>query len=201
MKNFRIPFFVPWIFPRRIWKLKANNTVFLTFDDGPQEGLTNWILDFLEQRNIKATFFCVGENVKNFPDLFSKIQAGGHSVGNHTMKHELGTKTNRSNYLNSIKSASAYIESNLFRPPYGRLPLWKTTKIRKNYKIVMWSWLSYDFDNTVEIEKILESINSIKAGDILVFHDNLKSQERVKILLPQVVDLLTLKGFEFGCIR
>jgi peptidoglycan/xylan/chitin deacetylase (PgdA/CDA1 family) len=201
MKNFRIPFFVPWIFPRRIWKLKANNTVFLTFDDGPQVGLTDWILDFLEQRNIKATFFCVGENVKNFPDLFSKIQAGGHSVGNHTMKHERGTKTNRSNYLNSIKTASAYIESNLFRPPYGRLPLWKTTEIRKNYKVVMWSWLSYDFDNTVEIEKILESANSIKAGDILVFHDNLKSQERVKILLPQVVDLLTLKGFEFGCIR
>jgi peptidoglycan/xylan/chitin deacetylase (PgdA/CDA1 family) len=117
------------------------------------------------------------------------------------MKHERGTKTNRSNYLNSIKTASAYIESNLFRPPYGRLPLWKTTEIRKNYKVVMWSWLSYDFDNTVEIEKILESANSIKAGDILVFHDNLKSQERVKILLPQVVDLLTLKGFEFGCIR
>lgn len=201
MKNFRIPFFVPWIFPRRIWKLKAKNTVFLTFDDGPQEGLTDWILDFLQQRNIQATFFCVGENVKNFPDLFSKIQAGGHTVGNHTMKHERGTKTNRSNYLNSIKSASDYIESKLFRPPYGRLPLWKTTEIRKNYKIVMWSWLSYDFDNTVEIEKILKSVNSVKAGDILVFHDNLKSQERVKILLPQVVDLLTLKGFEFGCIR
>ena len=201
MKNFRIPFFVPWIFPRRIWKLKANNTVFLTFDDGPQEGLTDWILYFLEQRNIQATFFCVGENVKNHPELFAKIQAGGHNVGNHTMKHERGTKTNRSNYLNSIKNANDYIESNLFRPPYGRLPLWKTAEIRKNYKIVMWSWLSYDFDNSVEIEKILESANSIKAGDILVFHDNLKSQERVKILLPKVVDLLTLKGFEFGCIR
>lgn len=201
MKNFRIPFFVPWIFPRRIWKLKANNTVFLTFDDGPQEGLTDWILYFLEQRNIQATFFCVGENVKNHPELFAKIQAGGHNVGNHTMKHERGTKTNRSNYLNSIKNANDYIESNLFRPPYGRLPLWKTAEIRKNYKIVMWSWLSYDFDNSVEIEKILESANSIKAGDILVFHDNLKSQERVKILLPKVVDLLTLKGFKFGCIR
>lgn len=201
MKNFRIPFFVPWIFPRRIWKLKANNTVFLTFDDGPQEGLTDWILYFLEQRNIQATFFCVGENVKNHPELFAKIQAGGHNVGNHTMKHERGTKTNRSNYLNSIKNANDYIESNLFRPPYGRLPLWKTAEIRKNYKIVMWSWLSYDFDNSIEIEKILESANSIKAGDILVFHDNLKSQERVKILLPKVVDLLTLKGFEFGCIR
>jgi len=201
MKNFRIPFFVPWIFPRRIWKLKATNTVYLTFDDGPQEGLTDWILDFLEQRKIHATFFCVGENVKNHPELFAKIQAGGHSFGNHTMKHERGTKTNRSNYLNSVKNANDYIKSNLFRPPYGRLPLWKTNEIRKNYKIVMWTWLSYDFDKTVEIEKVLESANSIKAGDILVFHDNLKSQERVKVLLPKVVDVLLKKGFKFDRIE
>lgn len=201
MKNFRIPFFVPWIFPRRIWKLKATNTVYLTFDDGPQEGLTDWILDFLKERKIKATFFCVGENVKNQPKLFAKIRSNGHRVGNHTMKHERGTKINRSKYLNSIKNASDYIESDLFRPPYGRLPLWKTTEIRKNYKIIMWTWLSYDFDKSVEIEKVLESANSIKAGDILVFHDNLKSQEKVKILLPKVVDILTKKGFEFDQIE
>ena len=200
MKNFRIPFFVPWIFPRRIWKLKSNNTVYLTFDDGPQDGLTDWILDFLNERKIRATFFCVGENVKNYPELFAKIQAEGHRVGNHTMKHERGTKTNRSNYLSSVKNASDYIESDLFRPPYGRLPLWKTADIRKKYKIVMWSWLSYDFDKTVAIEKVLDSANSIKGGDILVFHDNLKSQERVKILLPKVVDLLSKKGFEFDRI-
>jgi peptidoglycan/xylan/chitin deacetylase (PgdA/CDA1 family) len=160
MKNFRIPFFVPWIFPRRIWKLKSKNTVYLTFDDGPQVGLTDWILDFLNERKIRATFFCVGENVKNYPELFAKIQAEGHRVGNHTMKHERGTKTNRSNYLNSVKNASDYIESDLFRPPYGRLPLWKTADIRKKYKIVMWSWLSYDFDKTVAIEKVLDSANS-----------------------------------------
>ena len=200
MKNFRIPFFVPWIFPRRIWKLKSKNTVYLTFDDGPQVGLTDWILDFLNERKIRASFFCVGENVKNYPELFAKIQADGHRVGNHTMKHERGTKTNRSNYLSSVKNASDYIESDLFRPPYGRLPLWKTAGIRKKYKIIMWSWLSYDFDKTVAIEKVLDSANSIKGGDILVFHDNLKSQERVKILLPKVVDLLSKKGFEFDRI-
>jgi peptidoglycan/xylan/chitin deacetylase (PgdA/CDA1 family) len=200
MKNFRIPFFVPWIFPRRIWKLKSKNTVYLTFDDGPQVGLTDWILDFLNERKIRATFFCVGENVKNYPELLAKIQANGHRVGNHTMKHERGTKTNRSNYLNSVKNASDYIESNLFRPPYGRLPLWKTADIRKKYKIVMWSWLSYDFDKTVAIENVINSANSIKGGDILVFHDNLKSQERVKILLPKVVDLLSKKGFDFDRI-
>ena len=200
MKNFRIPFFVPWIFPRRIWMLKAKNTVYLTFDDGPQENLTAWILDFLKERKIRATFFCVGENVKNHPELFAKIQSEGHSVGNHTMKHERGNKTNRSNYLNSVKSAGDYIESDLFRPPYGRLPLWKTKEIRKNYKIVMWSWLSFDFDETVTVEKVLDSAKSIKGGDILVFHDNLKSQERVKILLPKVVDILIKKGFDFDRI-
>ena len=192
---------MPWIFPRRIWKLKSKNTVYLTFDDGPQEGLTTWILNFLNERNIRATFFCVGENVQNNPALFAKIESFGHRVGNHTMKHENGIKTNGSTYLKSINKASDYIESNLFRPPYGRLPFWKTTGIGKNYKIVMWSWLSYDFDKSVSIEKILDSANSIKGGDILVFHDNLKSQERVKILLPKVVDLLTKKGLEFGCIH
>jgi peptidoglycan/xylan/chitin deacetylase (PgdA/CDA1 family) len=191
---------VPWIFPRRIWKLKSKNAVYLTFDDGPQEGLTDWILNFLNERNIKATFFCVGENVKNNPNLFDKIQANGHRVGNHTMKHELGTKTSVSKYINSVKKAGEIIQSNLFRPPYGRLPLWKTHEIRKTYKIIMWSWLSYDFDNSVSIEKILESAKSIRSGDILVFHDNLKSQDRVKILLPEVVEILLEKGYKFDRI-
>jgi peptidoglycan/xylan/chitin deacetylase (PgdA/CDA1 family) len=200
MKNFRIPFFVPWIFPRRIWKMKSKNAVYLTFDDGPQEGLTDWILDFLEERNIQATFFCVGENVKNQPVLFSKILSKGHRVGNHTMKHEKGTRTHRSNYLKSVKNAGEYIESDLFRPPYGRLPLWKTTEIRKNYRIVMWSWLSYDYDNTVSIDNILANAKSIKGGDILVFHDNLKSHDRLKVLLPKVVDVITEKGLHFQSI-
>lgn len=200
MKNFRIPFFVPWIFPRRIWKMKSKNAVYLTFDDGPQEGLTDWILDFLEERNIQATFFCVGENVKNQPVLFSKILSKGHRVGNHTMKHEKGTRTHRSNYLKSVKNAGEYIESDLFRPPYGRLPLWKTTEIRKNYRIVMWSWLSYDYDNTVSIDDILANAKSIKGGDILVFHDNLKSHDRLKVLLPKVVDVITEKGLHFQSI-
>lgn len=200
MKNFRIPFFVPWIFPRRIWKMKSKNAVYLTFDDGPQEGLTDWILDFLDERNIQATFFCVGENVKNQPVLFSKILSKGHRVGNHTMKHEKGTRTHRSNYLKSVKNAGEYIESDLFRPPYGRLPLWKTTEIRKNYRIVMWSWLSYDYDNTVSIDDILANAKSIKGGDILVFHDNLKSHDRLKVLLPKVVDVITEKGLHFQSI-
>jgi peptidoglycan/xylan/chitin deacetylase (PgdA/CDA1 family) len=200
MKNFRIPFFVPWIFPRRIWKMKSKNAVYLTFDDGPQEGLTDWILDFLEERNIQATFFCVGENVKNQPVLFSKILSKGHRVGNHTMKHEKGTRTHRSNYLKSVKNAGEYIESDLFRPPYGRLPLWKTTEIRKNYRIVMWSWLSYDYDNTVSIDDILANAKSIKGGDILVFHDNLKSHDRLKVLLPKVVHVITEKGLHFQSI-
>ena len=200
MKNFRIPFFVPWIFPRRIWKMKSKNAVYLTFDDGPQEGLTDWILDFLAEHKIRATFFCVGENVRNNPTLFAKIQSFGHRVGNHTMKHERGTKTRQSEYIQSIQDAGGIINSNLFRPPYGRLPIWKTAEILKEYKIIMWSWLSYDFDKTISIEKILVNANSIKGGDILVFHDNLKSQERLKILLPKVVDLIRTKGLNFECI-
>ncbi len=200
MTSFRIPFFIPWIFPRRVWKMKSKTTVYLTFDDGPQLELTHWILDFLEKENILATFFCVGDNVQKYPDLYQKLIKSGHAVGNHTMNHEKGSKVDNEKYLSSIDKASKVIESSLFRPPYGRLPIWKTKQIRSRFNIIMWSWLSYDFDNTVAIEKVISSANSIKGGDILVFHDNIKSKDRLKILLPEVVQIVKNKGLYFDVL-
>lgn len=201
-RYFKTPHIVRWIFPRRVWSLSStNNAVYLTFDDGPNRGLTDWILDFLDRRNIKATFFCVGSNAREYPELLQRIHGSGHSIGNHTMNHEKNSEVEPDEYFQSIEEASKYVPSKLFRPPYGRLSMSDAIRIRKKYKIIMWSWLSYDFDEDISNEEILSNANEqIKPGDILVLHDNTKTSDRLKILLPQLVDLIEKKGFEFKVI-
>lgn len=197
MTHFRIPFFIPWVFPRRIWKMDSKTSVFLTFDDGPQPEITDWILQFLEKEQIAATFFCVGNNVSKNPSIFEKVKNAGHTIGNHTMHHEKGTSIQSSAYFHSVHEADQLINSVLFRPPYGRLSLWKGNQISKKYHVIMWSWLSYDYDSTVPMEQILKSAEKIQAGDILVFHDNPKSSERLKALLPEVVKIIRSKNLLF----
>ena len=199
-KMFKTPLLVRWIYARRVWGFSNSDKVFLTFDDGPTSELTNWILDFLKEEDVKATFFCVGQNVQDHPDIYTRILTEGHAIGNHTMQHERSGKVSSSEFLQSIDKASKLIDSKLFRPPHGRLSLLRGRKVRRDYKIIMWSWLSYDFDKEVSIEKILKEAERIKKGDILVLHDNAKVIERVKVLLPQLVRDLKEKGLEFDVI-
>jgi len=200
MYLYRTPFIFRWFFPRKVWGVSDSNSVYLTFDDGPTEELTTWILDELKKENIKATFFCVGENAKQKPKLMEAVRAQGHVIGNHTMRHEKGNKTSQELYLKSIDEAATYTSSNLFRPPYGRLPISFVKPIKKKYKIVMWSWLSYDYDHAVSVETILDKAEKIKAGDILVLHDNVKVEERLKEILPQLIAIVKDKGLEFELI-
>ncbi len=201
MKIFRTPIYFPWFFPRRRWGFSsASKSVYLTFDDGPTPELTNWILEFLDKEEIQATFFCVGANAKSHPELMDRMIEKGHVIGNHTMRHEKGTKVSKKEYLESINEASNYIDSTLFRPPYGRLPMIYGRNIRENYKIVMWSWLSYDYDISVQISEIIEEANRIKAGDVLVVHDNEKVKDRIKELLPQLIQVIREKGLNFEII-
>lgn len=200
MKYFRSPYIVRWIFPRRIWGFKSNK-VYLTFDDGPTELVTKQILSILEEEGVKATFFCVGSNVIRFPDQYKSIIDAGHAIGNHTMDHQKGTKTPSKEYWHSIQDAKKVIDSNLFRPPYGRLSMLRSARIKRNFKIIMWSWLSYDYDKNVTIEQILESAEKdIKAGDILVLHDNIKVEGRVVELLPKLIRIIKDKGLRFDII-
>jgi peptidoglycan/xylan/chitin deacetylase (PgdA/CDA1 family) len=173
--------------------------IYLTFDDGPHPEVTQWVLDFLHKEKIQATFFCLGKHVVAHTNIFDLIKSQGHAVGNHTFSHEHGLKVSKEEYVTSIEKADKVIQSNLFRPPYGRMPR-SYDRDLENYSIVMWTWLSYDFDSNVPIEKILKSARHMRNGDILVFHDNEKSFERLKILLPQVVQLLKEKGFSFETI-
>ncbi len=203
MKIFKTPRIFQWIFPRRTWGFSRSiNQVYLTFDDGPNPEITTWILDFLKDKNIVATFFCVGSNVKRYPELFKRIKEEGHSVGNHTMNHDKGTKVSFEKYKDSISETRKLVDTKLFRPPYGRINSFKSKKIAKEYQLVMWSWLSYDFDPTIPISTILEKARKqIKAGDILVLHDNPKVTDRVKELLPRLIEIIEEKGLKFEKIK
>lgn len=191
------PWFFKWLFPLKTWGVSSSDSVYLTFDDGPDPEVTNWVLRFLSEHQIKATFFLIGKNIERNPFLLTEILAQGHAVGNHTMCHEHGLKTPLKHYLSSVESASKLVNSKLFRPPYGRISPRQTWRLTRKYNIIMWSWLSYDFDATKNIEVILNSVSKIKPGSILVFHDSAKAFERLKIILPEVVRMLQDKKLTF----
>lgn len=199
---FKTPYLIKKILFKRLWGFSNSlNKVYLTFDDGPHPDITPWILDLLSNENIKATFFCVGENVRKYPAIYDRILKDGHAVGNHTMYHNNARNTQKKEYFDSIKKASAYIESNLFRPPYGRLPITWENELLKKYKIVMWSWLSYDFDMNQSISKILKKAKKINSGDILVLHDNPKISEKQKELLPELIRFIKERKITFEVLN
>jgi peptidoglycan/xylan/chitin deacetylase (PgdA/CDA1 family) len=203
MKLFKTPRFFRWIFPNKTWGFsRLENCVYLSFDDGPIPEVTTWVLDLLKEQNIEATFFCVGENVKKYPEIYARICAEGHAIGNHSMNHIKGINTSPKEYIRSIEAAGELIQSNLLRPPYGRISFRQTHLLKKKYSIIMWSWLSYDFDFNVPIKKILENAKKqIHSGDILVLHDNLKTFERLQVLLPEIIEIVKDKGLTFKKIK
>ena len=198
MKFFRVPGYISMFFRHRVWRVANDSkTVCLTFDDGPVPEATPWILELLKEKGMKATFFCVGDNVRKHPEIFKQILSEGHAVGNHTMRHEKGIVTEESSYLDSVDEASKYIESSLFRPPYGRMTGKQSRVLRKKFRIVMWTWLSYDYDQNVPTQRIVQKAKKeIRSGDIVVFHDNMKSFDRLKEILPEVLNDLEKKGLK-----
>lgn len=203
MKLFKTPRIIRKYFFRRTWGFSMHtNEVFLTFDDGPHPDITPFVLDELNKHQITACFFCVGDNVRKYPELFDRIRNEGHQVGNHTMFHNNAIKTKEKVYFESIHTAQELIQSTYFRPPYGRLQPSRSRRIAKEYKIIMWSWLSYDFDLSISIKDILQNAEkNIQRGDILVLHDNPKIKERQKELLPQLIQLIKDKNLIFGRLR
>ena len=194
---FKTPRLVELLFSSKMWGFsRSENSVYLTFDDGPDPQITPWILDFLHEQKLKATFFCVGENVLKYPHIFARIKQEGHSVGNHTMNHLKGTKTPLKSYIQNVEEADKLIQSTLFRPPYGRMTFRQTQLLKKRYKIIMWSWLSNDFNKKISPEYILKkAATQIQQGDIIVLHDNSKTAERIQLILPELIHIITQKGF------
>ncbi len=198
MAWFKPPLIARFFFNRYVWNIKNDKeSVYLTFDDGPNSEATTWTLSFLKKENIKATFFCVGNNILMEPAIFKQVIDDGHSVGNHLMNHENGFKTKNKDYFSSFEQAKKISKTSLFRPPYGKIKPSQAKTILKKDKIVMWTWLSYDYDENIDIQTIIKKAEQIKAGDILVFHDSEKSFERLKLILPRVVRLIKNKKLKF----
>ena len=200
------PTVLKWLFPKRIWSLPNNlNSVYITFDDGPIPEVTPWVLDTLSRFKAKATFFCIGDNVQKHPLIYNRLLKEGHATGNHTFNHLNGWKTSTEDYsincekfeeiLNLVQDDKSSINT-LFRPPYGKITSKQASILqKKGYFICMWDVLSADFDASISEEKCLQNVlKNIEPGSIIVFHDSLKAEKRLKYVLPKVLDYIYTNG-------
>ena len=194
------------LYKGRIWDIPGEaQDMYLTFDDGPHPEVTIFVLDLLAKFNAKATFFCIGKNVEKYPQIYERILAEGHAVGNHSMNHLNGSKVKDKVYLEDIAEAQKFISSRLFRPPYGRLSNFQQKQLqapRFNFKIIMWSVLSADFDLTITHERCLENVLLHgKNGSIVLFHDSEKARKNLAYALPKTLEYFAGKGFVFKKIE
>ena len=191
---------LPFLTPLQ-WSIKTKaKEVFLTFDDGPIPEVTPWVLESLKKFNAKATFFCVGENVKKYPDIFLQIKEAGHRIGNHTKNHLNGWKSINKDYFENIEQCNELVSSDLFRPPYGKIKPSQITYLKSKYKLIMWNVLTKDYDVSREGEYCFNQTKKSKAGSIIVFHDSIKAEPRLKFALPKCLEYLSNEGFSFSAI-
>lgn len=210
------------IYPKRISSFQDPKSIYLTFDDGPIPEVTPWVLEQLQQFHAKATFFCIGKNVKKHPGVFQKLLRDGHAIGNHTYDHLNGWKTSSSTYIENTKKAEEILsmqiqdsnykgrnstkshsqlnpDSKLFRPPFGKITNRQAQILsKKGYYIVMWDVISGDYDPRISAKKSLKNIiDNSKGGSVLVFHDSQKAFPTLKKILPEILEFYTAKGFAF----
>ena len=212
----KTPNIIQRFFEKYVWSFSMDSskqkTIYLTFDDGPTPEITEWTLNTLKQYNAKATFFCIGKNVENYPKIFQKIIEGEHAIGNHTHNHLNGWKTSNTIYIeNVLKAAKAFnspstinqqLTTNLFRPPYGKIKSSQAKQlINKGYEIIMWDVLSADFDKSISKEKCLDNVlRNTQNGSIVVFHDSVKAEQHLKFVLPKVLEYFSKEGYQFSSI-
>jgi len=199
-----------YLFPRLIWKKEVHEKIiYLTFDDGPIPEITEFVLEQLAKYNARATFFCVGDNIRKHPHIFERLLAEKHSIGNHTFNHFDGWKMEHQTYLQNIQKCEDIIQSfhpnpdlpykkKLFRPPYGRLRRVQANHLLSHYHLIMWDVLSGDFDKELEPEICLrKSIQHTDKGSIIVFHDSIKAARNMIYTLPRYLEFFARKGFRF----
>lgn len=187
------------LFPETVWRIPIKHkAVFLTFDDGPIPEVTPWVLDLLDHYGIKATFFCVGDNVRKHPETFRMVVERGHSVGNHTMHHLQGAKVTTARYVADIMEAHALIDSPLFRPPHGLIRWKQVAAIKDNMRIIMYDLVTRDYSKKLTGEQVLDNVRRyVRNGSIIVFHDSLKSESNLRYALPRAIEWLKENGYQF----
>jgi peptidoglycan/xylan/chitin deacetylase (PgdA/CDA1 family) len=183
-----------------VWFLpNTHNEIYLTFDDGPIPGITDQCLDILKAHKVKATFFCVGENISKNPDTFARILAEGHTAGNHSYNHLKGWKTDNVTYFENVAKCQELTQTKLFRPPYGKIKRSQLKVLKDQYSIIMWDVLGADFDPKVSVAQCTENVlKNTESGSIIVLHDNEKCGEKMLQSLPSIIQQLQEKGFNFG---
>jgi peptidoglycan/xylan/chitin deacetylase (PgdA/CDA1 family) len=200
MYPIKTPKIVRWPYPELIWRVDTSiKEVFLTFDDGPIPEVTPWVLETLEKYNACATFFMVGENVAKHPDVFNQVVSSGNSIGNHTYNHLVGWKTDDGSYEENVKQCEELVQTNLFRPPHGRIKKSQIRALKKQYKLIMWDVLSGDFDTSTDSDTVVKNVlENVSSGSIIVFHDSIKAWPRLKEALPVILEKLKKEGYSFG---
>ncbi|MCX2474735.1 polysaccharide deacetylase family protein [Pedobacter sp. MC2016-05] len=216
------PLLLKWYYPSLLWnKSRTEKVIYLTFDDGPIPNVTDFVLKTLKAFNAKATFFCIGDNILKHPEVYARVINEGHAIGNHTFNHLKGWKTDNETYIENILKCQELTQTNLFRPPYGRI---KKSQIRSlqfrarswefkasnhsklptensKLQIIMWDVLSGDFDINLSPEKCFQNvIKHTENGSIVVFHDSLKAFDRLEFTLPRVLKYFSDKGFTFSTL-
>ena len=212
MHFFSVPSTIQWLIPSCTWrKVGQEKVIYLTFDDGPHPEITTWVIDELKKHQIKATFFCVGDNLKKHPETAKQLLTEGHQIGNHTMHHIKGWKHKNVDYLKDIEDCDTEIrkiheqmndekaQPRLFRPPYGQIKPSQIKLLRaKGYEIIQWSDLSCDYDKHLNCEKSLSAlVKNAKPGSIVVFHDSEKAENQLKQILPSYLEAMLAEGFTF----
>lgn len=192
------------LFPKSLWRIKkeGQKTIYLTFDDGPIPEVTPWVLDTLDLYGIKATFFCVGDNVRKHNDIFQELLKRGHSIGNHTLHHIQGWKHSANYFISDTEEANAKIQSKLFRPPHGHMIYPQPSMLRKRgYKIVMWDVVTRDYSKYVKPQQVFENVKKYtRDGSIIVFHDSLKAERNMRYALPLSIEWLLAQDYKFELI-
>ncbi|KIO74955.1 polysaccharide deacetylase [Pedobacter lusitanus] len=196
------PLLLKWYYPSLVWnKSRSDKVIYLTFDDGPIPVVTDFVLNTLKSFNCKATFFCIGDNINKHAEIFEQVKNDGHAIGNHTLNHLKGWITEDKTYIKNFQDCQKLTNTNLFRPPYGRIKKSQIKELRKinpQLNIIMWDVLSGDFDLNLSPEKCYENvIKNTRNGSIIVFHDSLKAFDRLKFALPATLKFLTAQGYKF----
>ncbi len=196
----QVPERIRKFYPGTLWRGEdKEKVVYLSFDDGPVRDVTEWVCEELKKRDIRATFFCVGENVERNPDIYRRLVKEGHKTGNHTYNHLPAWKCSGKEFFENIGKASKVISSDVFRPPHGQLYPWQVKKLKDRFRrIVMWDVLSKDYDSRLSAEEVRVNVmDNVRPGSVIVFHDSIKSWPRLKQALPAALDFLLKEGYSF----
>lgn len=172
-----------------------SKTIYLTFDDGPEPKITEFILDLLDHYGFKATFFCTGKCAERYPELLKRIQDTGHLVGNHTYSHIKAYDCNAVSYMRDVERADHVLNTQYFRPPNGCLTFLTWLRLRR-YKLVYWTKGSKDWCHDVrDFEDGLRILKTTEPGDIILFHFSQELQEGTRAVLPHYLEWLKVNNF------